>query len=111
MPTEADSCPTELGRPVMIQTLQHALLNLLSRPSAAVGLSLLLLLGLATLTSKVSAFVKFINIYFVRPGRNLRRLGEWAAITGATDGIGKAYAEALAKKGDLRSPHPPTYPG
>jgi 17beta-estradiol 17-dehydrogenase / very-long-chain 3-oxoacyl-CoA reductase len=25
--------------------------------------------------------------------------GEWALVTGATDGIGKAYAFALAKKG------------
>ncbi|XP_052865828.1 very-long-chain 3-oxoacyl-CoA reductase [Anopheles cruzii] len=30
---------------------------------------------------------------------NLKKLGEWALITGATDGIGKAYAQALAKKG------------
>lgn len=29
---------------------------------------------------------------------NLRETGKWAVITGATDGIGKAYAEALAKK-------------
>ncbi len=26
-------------------------------------------------------------------------LGEWALVTGSTDGIGKAYAKALAKKG------------
>mmetsp|Transcript_24745 Transcript_24745/g.37605 ORF Transcript_24745/g.37605 Transcript_24745/m.37605 type:complete len:330 (-) Transcript_24745:998-1987(-) len=36
---------------------------------------------------------------FLRPGKNLKRFGEWAVITGATDGIGKAYALALAKKG------------
>lgn len=29
----------------------------------------------------------------------LREMGSWALITGATDGIGKAYAKALAKKG------------
>jgi 17beta-estradiol 17-dehydrogenase / very-long-chain 3-oxoacyl-CoA reductase len=29
----------------------------------------------------------------------LKKLGKWAVITGATDGIGKAYAFALAKKG------------
>jgi len=41
------------------------------------------------------------NIYktFLRPGKNLRKLGKWAVVTGATDGIGKAYAMALAKKG------------
>ncbi len=27
------------------------------------------------------------------------KLGKWAVVTGATDGIGKAYAMALAKKG------------
>ncbi|KAJ8951942.1 hypothetical protein NQ318_013609 [Aromia moschata] len=30
---------------------------------------------------------------------NLRETGKWAVVTGATDGIGKAYAELLAKKG------------
>ncbi|CAH0562160.1 unnamed protein product [Brassicogethes aeneus] len=30
---------------------------------------------------------------------NLKETGKWAVVTGATDGIGKAYAELLAKKG------------
>ncbi|CAH1103375.1 unnamed protein product [Psylliodes chrysocephalus] len=30
---------------------------------------------------------------------NLKDAGKWAVVTGATDGIGKAYAEILAKKG------------
>nr|XP_002733503.1 PREDICTED: estradiol 17-beta-dehydrogenase 12-B-like [Saccoglossus kowalevskii] len=30
---------------------------------------------------------------------NLKKLGAWAVITGATDGIGKAYAQQLAEKG------------
>ena len=29
----------------------------------------------------------------------MKKLGKWAVVTGATDGIGKAYAMALAKKG------------
>ena len=29
---------------------------------------------------------------------NVAKLGEWALVTGSTDGIGKAYAFALAKK-------------
>jgi 17beta-estradiol 17-dehydrogenase / very-long-chain 3-oxoacyl-CoA reductase len=36
---------------------------------------------------------------FLRPGKDLKKLGKWAVITGATDGIGKAYSLALAKKG------------
>ncbi|XP_064489858.1 very-long-chain 3-oxoacyl-CoA reductase-like [Ornithodoros turicata] len=30
---------------------------------------------------------------------DLRKMGEWAVVTGASDGIGKAYAEELAKRG------------
>lgn len=37
--------------------------------------------------------------YFLRAGKNPTKFGKWAVITGATDGIGKAYAMALAKKG------------
>jgi 17beta-estradiol 17-dehydrogenase / very-long-chain 3-oxoacyl-CoA reductase len=36
---------------------------------------------------------------FLRPSKNLKKLGKWAVITGATDGIGKAYAMNLARKG------------
>lgn len=35
----------------------------------------------------------------MRPGKDLTKLGKWAIVTGATDGIGKAYALALASKG------------
>ena len=37
--------------------------------------------------------------HFLRPAKNLRRLGKYAVVTGATDGIGKAYAFSLAKQG------------
>jgi len=50
--------------------------------------------------------VKFIltlleGIYarLLRPGKNLKRYGSWALVTGATDGIGKAMAFEMAKKG------------
>lgn len=41
------------------------------------------------------------NLYktFLRPAKNLKKYGKWAVVTGATDGIGKAYAFAFAKKG------------
>jgi len=37
--------------------------------------------------------------YQLRPSVKLAKLGKYAVITGATDGIGKAYAIALAKRG------------
>jgi len=40
-----------------------------------------------------------IWVHFLRPGKNVARYGSWAVITGATDGIGKAYACELAKQG------------
>lgn len=41
----------------------------------------------------------YIYKAFLRPKKNLKKLGEWAVVTGATDGIGKAYALAFAKQG------------
>lgn len=32
-------------------------------------------------------------------GTDLRKQGRWAVVTGATDGLGKAYAQALASRG------------
>jgi hypothetical protein len=36
---------------------------------------------------------------FIRPAKKLKNYGSWAAITGATDGIGRAYCDELAKQG------------
>ncbi|XP_037932038.1 very-long-chain 3-oxoacyl-CoA reductase-like [Teleopsis dalmanni] len=44
----------------------------------------------------------YLNIFgpvLFGPRIDLRRLGTWAVVTGATDGTGKSYAKALAKKG------------
>jgi len=42
----------------------------------------------------------FVYVCFLRPGKNLKKeFGEWAVVTGATDGIGKAMAAVLFKQG------------
>jgi len=43
--------------------------------------------------------LKNFYVYFLRPGKNLKKYGSWAIVTGSTDGIGKAFAEQLARKG------------
>jgi len=60
-----------------------------------------LLIGFGTLIL-ARAFLQFFTSfykYFIRPAKKLTKFGKWAVVTGATDGIGKAYAMALAKKG------------
>ncbi|KAJ1622428.1 hypothetical protein T492DRAFT_1062463 [Pavlovales sp. CCMP2436] len=48
------------------------------------------------------SLISYFFYLFVKPGASLSKFKaakDWAVITGATDGIGKAYAMALAKKG------------
>ena len=78
----------------------QALLNYASSsPAGAVAVALLLIVGAMEGIKSLLRLASGVYIYFLRPGRDLRRLGSWALVTGATDGIGKAYAAALAKKG------------
>ena len=58
--------------------------------------------GLAVFSYVVLKYVLKIanNLYtFTMGGINLKKYGDWAVVTGCTDGIGKAYAEKLAKRG------------
>jgi len=70
----------------------------MSMVPAEVEQGLILIGGLSVVSF---AFKALIAIYkaFLRPGKNVAKFGKWAVVTGATDGIGKAYAMALAKKG------------
>ncbi|XP_014670468.1 PREDICTED: inactive hydroxysteroid dehydrogenase-like protein 1 [Priapulus caudatus] len=43
-------------------------------------------------------FVRTHLLYRIRPN-NLRRFGDWAAVTGCTSGIGREYATELARQG------------
>jgi 17beta-estradiol 17-dehydrogenase / very-long-chain 3-oxoacyl-CoA reductase len=47
----------------------------------------------------ILSILNFIYVYFMRPGKKLTRYGDYAIVTGATDGIGKAYALELAARG------------
>ncbi|TMW56872.1 hypothetical protein Poli38472_006882 [Pythium oligandrum] len=38
-------------------------------------------------------------VHFLRPSKSLKKFGQWGIVTGATDGIGKALAMELARKG------------
>ncbi|XP_065584269.1 very-long-chain 3-oxoacyl-CoA reductase-B-like, partial [Artemia franciscana] len=70
-------------------------------------LSLLELIGLLSVTFIFYLFVNFTwrLLYTTRIGSMLGKsikmkdMGEWAVVTGATDGIGKAYAEECARHG------------
>lgn len=55
--------------------------------------------GSLILAKALLQFLGEVHRQFFRAGKNLTKLGKYAIITGATDGIGKAYALALAKKG------------
>eukprot|EP00088_Acartia_fossae_P030797 TRINITY_DN3178_c0_g1_i1.p1 TRINITY_DN3178_c0_g1~~TRINITY_DN3178_c0_g1_i1.p1 ORF type:complete len:306 (+),score=66.73 TRINITY_DN3178_c0_g1_i1:34-951(+) len=55
-------------------------------------------LGLAFLAYWTLRLVIYLS-RFVRSGVDVRTLGDWAVITGATDGIGKGFAKELASKG------------
>lgn len=58
---------------------------------AAIGLRILLRVGIFVWKKLIAPSLGF--------GIDVRTQGRWAVITGATDGIGKAFAEAFAEKG------------
>ncbi|KAK4426093.1 Very-long-chain 3-oxoacyl-CoA reductase 1 [Sesamum alatum] len=70
--------------------------QLKSQPS---WLLLLLSLGLLSIFKFSLSILKWFYVNFLRPGKNLKKYGSWALITGPTDGIGKAFAFQLARKG------------
>jgi len=51
------------------------------------------------LIATIATFTKFITCYILRRPWSIQKFGNWAIITGSTDGIGKAMAIDYAKKG------------
>ncbi|KAK2999518.1 hypothetical protein RJ639_023284 [Escallonia herrerae] len=60
-----------------------------------------LLFSLGSLSSlKISlSFLRWVYVNFLRPAKDLKTYGSWALVTGPTEGIGKAFAFELARKG------------
>ncbi len=85
-----------------ISDLQQQLADFSTSKMTALFVMGLAAMGAAAVLRIVLGAVRAAWVFFLRPGRNLKKLGTWAVVTGATDGIGKAYAEALARKGGRR---------
>ncbi|XP_048727483.2 very-long-chain 3-oxoacyl-CoA reductase-like [Ostrea edulis] len=58
------------------------------------------LIAASYLTLKIALnVIKVLKSFVFAGSTNFKKLGSWAVVTGSTDGIGKAYAKELAKKG------------
>ncbi|XP_063800304.1 inactive hydroxysteroid dehydrogenase-like protein 1 [Pseudophryne corroboree] len=66
---------------------------------AALGAWYTLRKSLHILHGGYSFFRQYVSPCILDRTSNLTKYGEWAVVTGATDGIGKAYAEELASHG------------
>ena len=64
-------------------------------------LELLAQIALVLVGLKAAMFLVAVlrRVTYSGPGNMRKRYGEWAVVTGASDGIGKAYAAELARKG------------
>jgi len=61
--------------------------------------TILLLIGIVWFLVFLVKLFRFVSMYFLRHPIDPKKFGEWAIVTGCTDGIGKAVAEELAMRG------------
>ncbi|KJY00232.1 3-ketoacyl-CoA reductase like protein [Zymoseptoria brevis] len=74
----------------------------LNNTLAAVTALVFSFIGVLWLSLKILSFWRLIASLFILPGTSLSKFGKretWAVVTGASDGIGKEYAQQLAGKG------------
>ncbi|KAE8688348.1 putative steroid dehydrogenase [Hibiscus syriacus] len=55
--------------------------------------------GLISFLNQSFSLLKWVFSTFLRAPKDLSNYGSWALITGATDGIGKAFADQVARRG------------
>ena len=67
--------------------------------SQPLWVSLLSSLGFFTTSKLLFSLLQWFFIVFLRLPKNLLNYGEWAVVTGSTDGIGKALALELSRRG------------
>ncbi|KAK4763250.1 hypothetical protein SAY86_009018 [Trapa natans] len=77
--------------------MEHCLLSKLQ--TQPLWVLALFSVGSLSLLRFLLAFLNWIYVNFLRPGKNLKKYGSWALVTGPTDGIGKGFAFQLARKG------------
>lgn len=82
--------------PPFLQVLKH-MIDEGGQTLAVIGLPAAI--GAFFLVSLYAGMIRFLSSHFLRRGPSAETLGPWVAVTGATDGIGKAFCQQLAKKG------------